>query len=124
MSFRFVVAKADARQHPLFGNPISFSEGRLHLHDYDSELACFLSHKPQIMILLCFAGDLPMSSTKRPVRKHDTLVYRLSEVLTKLNQGEALDPQALADEFGVNLRTIQRDLNVRFAGLPLIKANG
>lgn len=65
-----------------------------------------------------------MSSTKRSARAHDTLVYRLSEVLTKLNQGESLDPQALADEFGVNLRTIQRDLNVRFAGLPLIKVNG
>lgn len=65
-----------------------------------------------------------MSSSKRPARAHDTLVYRLSEVLTKLNQGDSLDPQALADEFGVNLRTIQRDLNVRFAGLPLTKANG
>ncbi len=60
------------------------------------------------------------SSTK----VHDTLVYRLSQVLTKLNQGESLDPQALADEFGVNLRTIQRDLNVRFACLPLIKTAG
>lgn len=65
-----------------------------------------------------------MSSTRRTAKAHDTLVYRLSAVLTKLNQGESLDPQALADEFGVNLRTIQRDLNVRFAGLPLIKANG
>ncbi len=65
-----------------------------------------------------------MSSSNRPSRAHDTLVYRLSEVLTKLNQGESLNPQALADEFGVNLRTIQRDLNVRFAGLPLIKTNG
>jgi predicted DNA-binding transcriptional regulator YafY len=65
-----------------------------------------------------------MSSKNRSARAHDTLVYRLSEVLTKLNQGESLDPQALAVEFGVNLRTIQRDLNVRFAGLPLIKANG
>jgi predicted DNA-binding transcriptional regulator YafY len=60
----------------------------------------------------------------RPARAHDTLVYRLSAVLTKLNQGDSLDPQALADEFGVNLRTIQRDLNVRFAGLPLVKVNG
>ena len=65
-----------------------------------------------------------MSSIRRSARVHDTLAYRLSEVLTKLNQGESLDPQALADEFGVNLRTIQRDLNVRFAGLPLIKVNG
>lgn len=50
---------------------------------------------------------------------HDTLVYRLSMMLVKLNQGEKLDPQDLADEFGVNVRTIQRDLNERFAYLPL-----
>lgn len=55
---------------------------------------------------------------------HDTLVYRLSQMLVKLNQGEKLDPRALADEFGVNLRTIQRDLNERFAYLPLQKAEG
>jgi len=55
---------------------------------------------------------------------HDTLVYRLSMMLVKLNQGEKLDPQLLADEFGVNLRTIQRDLNQRFAYLPLQKTSG
>ena len=55
---------------------------------------------------------------------HDTLVYRLAQMLVKLNQGEKLDPQALAGEFGVNLRTIQRDLNVRFAYLPLQKTDG
>ena len=55
---------------------------------------------------------------------HDTLVYRLAQILVKLNQGEKLDPLALADEFGVNLRTIQRDLNVRFAYLPLQKTDG
>lgn len=55
---------------------------------------------------------------------HDTLVYRLAQMLVKLNQGEKLDPQALADEFGVNLRTVQRDLNERFAYLPLIKTSG
>jgi predicted DNA-binding transcriptional regulator YafY len=55
---------------------------------------------------------------------HDTLVYRLAQMLVKLNQGEKLEPQALADEFGVNLRTIQRDLNERFAYLPLIKTDG
>lgn len=60
----------------------------------------------------------------RSAKVHETLVYRLSQVLTKLNKGESLDPQALADEFGVNLRTIQRDLNVRFACLPLIKTAG
>jgi len=55
---------------------------------------------------------------------HDTLVYRLAQILVKLNQGEKLDPLALADEFGVNLRTIQRDLNLRFAYLPLQKNEG
>jgi len=55
---------------------------------------------------------------------HDTLVYRLSQILIKLNQGDLLDPQSLAEEFGVNLRTIQRDLNVRFGRLPLIKSGG
>lgn len=55
---------------------------------------------------------------------HDTLVYRLSQILVKLNQGQKLVPNALAEEFGVNLRTIQRDLNVRFAYLPLEKKDG
>lgn len=55
---------------------------------------------------------------------HDTLVYRLAQILVKLNQGEKLDPIALADEFGVNLRTIQRDLNERFAYLPLQRTDG
>lgn len=58
------------------------------------------------------------------VGNHDTLVYRLAQMLFKLNQGEKLDPQSLAAEFGVNLRTIQRDLNVRFAYLPLFKTEG
>lgn len=53
---------------------------------------------------------------------HDTLAFRLAQILVKLNRGEKLDPQNLAEEFGVNLRTIQRDLNVRFAYLPLVKS--
>lgn len=55
---------------------------------------------------------------------HDTLVYRLAQILIKLNQGEKLVPEQLAEEFGVNRRTIQRDLNERFAYLPLVKADG
>lgn len=55
---------------------------------------------------------------------HDTLVYRLAQILVKLNQGEHLDPKDLAEEFGVNLRTVQRDLNERFAYLPLEKNDG
>ena len=59
-----------------------------------------------------------------PANNHDTLVYRLAQILIKLNQGEKLDPMSLAEEFGVNLRTIQRDLNERFAYLPLQKTDG
>lgn len=63
-----------------------------------------------------------MNGTKH--RYHETLVYRLAQILIKLNQGESLDVEQLADEFGVTLRTIQRDLNVRFAYLPLEKTGG
>ena len=56
--------------------------------------------------------------------KHDTLVRRLVLILVKFNQGEKLDPAALAEEFGVNLRTIQRDLNERFAYLPIERVDG
>ena len=55
---------------------------------------------------------------------HETLVYRLSQILIKLNQGLKLDPKTLAEEFKVNLRTIQRDLNERFAYLPLERLDG
>lgn len=55
---------------------------------------------------------------------HDTIAYRLAQILVKFNQGEKLAPTDLAEEFGVNLRTIQRDLRVRFAYLPLLKTNG
>ena len=58
------------------------------------------------------------------ISDHDTFGYRLIQILKKLNQGEKLDPKALAEEFNVNLRAIQRDLNERFAFLPLEKANG
>ena len=45
-------------------------------------------------------------------------------MLIKLNQGEKLDPKALAAEFNVNLRTIQRDIHERFGALQLQKTRG
>lgn len=54
----------------------------------------------------------------------NTYGYRLVQILKKLNQGQKLDPKALADEFGVNLRAVQRDLNERFAFLNLEKVDG
>jgi predicted DNA-binding transcriptional regulator YafY len=55
---------------------------------------------------------------------HDTIAYRLSQILIKLNQGDHLDPAELAEEFGTHVRTIQRDLKIRLAYLPLLKTRG
>ena len=55
---------------------------------------------------------------------HDTLSFRLADILVKLNNGEKLDPHQLAQEYKVNLRTIQRDLNERLGVLPLQHENG
>ena len=57
----------------------------------------------------------------KPYTEHDKLATRLSHILIKLNQGEKLDPEQLAQEFNVSLRTIQRDLTERFSYLPLKK---
>jgi predicted DNA-binding transcriptional regulator YafY len=62
---------------------------------------------------------LPVKTTER-----DSFGYRLIQILKKLNQGEKLDPQALAEEFNVSLRAIQRDLKERFAFLQLEKTKG
>ena len=51
----------------------------------------------------------------------DTIAFRLSELLLRFNAGEALEIKKLADEFGVNERTIRRDLNERFNFLGLEK---
>jgi predicted DNA-binding transcriptional regulator YafY len=59
-----------------------------------------------------------------PEPQHDTIAYRLSQILIKLNQGDHLDPAELAEEFGTHVRTIQRDLKVRMAYLPLLKTRG
>ncbi len=55
------------------------------------------------------------------MNKHDKIATRLSLILTKLNNGERLTVEALAKEFNVTVRTIQRDLNERFADVPLKK---
>ena len=52
---------------------------------------------------------------------HDTIAYRLTEILLRLNAGQALEPQRLAEEFNVSERTIRRDLNERFAFIGLEK---
>lgn len=58
------------------------------------------------------------------MKEHDKLAFRLTAILGKLNQGERLNPQVLAQEFGVSERTVQRDINVRLAFLPMQKIAG
>lgn len=51
----------------------------------------------------------------------DTIAFRLVEILRRFNEGQALEPRALAQEFRVHERTIRRDLNERLSFLGLEK---
>ena len=53
--------------------------------------------------------------------KHDKLATRLGLILTKLNNGEKLHTKELAEEFGVTVRTVERDILERLSYLPLKK---
>lgn len=54
-------------------------------------------------------------------KSHDKIAHRLALILTKLNNGERFSANELAEEFNVNIRTIQRDLNERFSYLPIAR---
>lgn len=56
--------------------------------------------------------------------KSETIAHRLTEIIRRLNEGDALSPKALVTLFGVDARTIQRDLNERLAFLDLEKIDG
>jgi len=50
---------------------------------------------------------------------YDKILSRLTFILSKLYQGEQLVPKELSEEFGVSLRTIQRDFKERLRNFPL-----
>jgi predicted DNA-binding transcriptional regulator YafY len=52
---------------------------------------------------------------------HEQLAIRLAAILIKLNNGERLDIDELADEFSVSARTIQRDILRLSSFLPIEK---
>lgn len=52
-------------------------------------------------------------------KEHDKIAIRLAAILQKLNQGEVIYEKQLAEEFGVSLRTAQRDMKDRLVFLPL-----
>lgn len=47
------------------------------------------------------------------MKRSQQLAQRLSIILTRLNQGERIDISLLAEEFGISVRTVQRDINER-----------
>ncbi len=54
---------------------------------------------------------------------YDKILTRLTTILRRLNEGEALGTQDLASEFNVSTRTIQRDFNERLISFPILQEN-
>ncbi len=50
---------------------------------------------------------------------YDKILTRLTIILSKLNDGEALSVKELAEEFNTSDRTIQRDFNERLTSFPI-----
>jgi len=50
---------------------------------------------------------------------YDKILTRLTHILSRLNEGEALSVKELAKEFNTSERTIQRDFNERLVGFPI-----
>lgn len=69
-----------------------------------------------------------MKSTATPPSrasaKSEKLASRLAHILAQLYQGDVLDKHLLADNFGVDVRTIERDLGERLAGIVERDASG
>jgi len=55
------------------------------------------------------------------MKSHDKIATRLAQILNKLNSGERLSIEELAEEFNVTKRTVQRDINERLSYLPIKK---
>ena len=55
------------------------------------------------------------------MKNHDKIATRLAQILNKLNSGERLSIEELAEEFNVTKRTVQRDINERLSYLPIKK---
>jgi len=44
------------------------------------------------------------------VKEYDKILFRLTDILTKLSNGETPSLQELAHEYNVSVRTLQRDI--------------
>jgi len=54
---------------------------------------------------------------------YDKILTRLTQILSYLNDGDALSVKALAKEFNTSERTIQRDFNERLITFPIYQEN-
>ncbi|NOX15197.1 MAG: WYL domain-containing protein [Epsilonproteobacteria bacterium] len=54
---------------------------------------------------------------------YDKILTRLTKILSRLNDGEALSVKELAQEFNTSDRTIQRDFNERLITFPIYQEN-
>jgi predicted DNA-binding transcriptional regulator YafY len=70
-----------------------------------------------------FSDHKPSHTTKKErERRYAKSNKRIATILSRLYAGEILSMKDLADEFNVNLRTIQRDINERIIGFPIRKS--
>lgn len=54
-----------------------------------------------------------------PQKEYDKILYRLIQILARLNDGEKLYLRELSQEFGVGVRTLQKDFNERLIMFPI-----
>lgn len=59
----------------------------------------------------------PLVSPSTSVSKGEKLAQRLSCIIARLHQGESIDKHQVASQFGVDVRTIERDLHQRLHGI-------
>ena len=63
------------------------------------------------------------TDSENELKSHDTTVTRLILILSKLDENERPTQHELAEEFGVSLRTIQRDIGQRLTYFPIEKTS-
>ena len=52
-------------------------------------------------------------------KDYDKIITRLTQILSRLYQGEEIQTKDLVEEFNVSVRTIQRDFKERLINFPI-----
>lgn len=67
---------------------------------------------------------MSVANDRKAVSKGEKLAQRLSHILALLHQGDAIDKHQVAGQFGVDVRTIERDLGQRLRGIAERNGDG